>query len=131
MIKTVLAYDIEPGVSEQEYEQWLFQVHVPDILANPHVDRLVFNKVLRPVRTTSDGSVDTAGGQSFYRVAEMHFRDEEAYAAYLAWFDGHPIPAERSPKGRTAFRFYLVTDSVEADRSGELPPSFLDLAPDR
>jgi hypothetical protein len=131
VIKTVLGYDIEPGVSEQEYERWLFQVHVPDILANPHVDRLVFNKVLRPVRTTSDGSVDTAGGESFYRIAEMHFRDEQAYAAYLAWFADHPIPAERSPEGRTAFRFYLVTDSVEADRSGALPPSFLDLAPGR
>jgi hypothetical protein len=131
VIKTVLGYDIEPGVSEEEYERWLFQVHVPDILANPHVDRLVFNKVLRPVPSTSDGSVAIAGGLSFYRVAEMHFRDEEAYAAYRAWFDEHPIPAGRSPKGRTAFRFYLVTDVVEADRSGELPPSFLDLAPDR
>lgn len=127
MIKTVLGYDIEPGVSEEEYERWLFQVHVPDILANPHVDRLAFNKVLRPVRSTSDGSVAIAAGLSFYRVAEMHFRDEAAYAAYLAWFDDHPIPAERSPKGRTAFRFYLVTDVTEADRSGELPPSFLDL----
>ena len=131
MIKTVLGYDIEPGVSEEEYERWLFEVHVPDILANPHVDRLVFNKVLRPVPSSSDGSVSIAGGLSFYRVAEMHFRDEEAYAAYRAWFDEHPIPAERSPKGRTAFRFYLVTDVVEADRSGQMPPSFVDLAPGR
>lgn len=131
MIKTVLGYDIEAGVTEEEYERWLFEVHVPDILANPYVDRLVFNKVLRPVPSTSDGSVATTGGLSFYRVAEMHFRDEEAYAAYRAWFDEHPIPAERSPKGRTAFRFYLLTDVVEADRSGELPPSFLDLPPGR
>lgn len=130
MIKTVLGYDIEPGVSEEEYERWLFQVHVPDIMANPHVDRLAFNKVLRPVPSTSDGSVALAG-LSFYRVAEMHFRDEEAYAAYRAWFEAHPIPVERSPKGRTAFRFYLVTDVVDVDRSSELPPSFLDLAPGR
>lgn len=131
MIKTILGYDIEAGVSEEDYERWLFEVHVPDILANPYVERLVFNKVLRPVPTTSDGSVAITSGPSFYRVAEMHFRDEEAYAAYRAWFDEHPIPAERSPKGRTAFRFYLVTDVVEADRDGELPPSFLDLAPGR
>lgn len=129
MIKTILGYDIEAGVSAEEYERWLFEVHVPDILANPYVERLVFHKVLRPVPSTSDGSVAITSGLSFYRVAEMHFRDEEAYAAYRAWFAEHPIPAERSPKGRTAFRFYLVTDVVEADRSGELPPSFLDLAP--
>ncbi|MGH3276261.1 MAG: hypothetical protein ACRDNZ_18285, partial [Streptosporangiaceae bacterium] len=61
-------------------------------------------------------------------VAEMHFRDEEAYDAYRAWFADHPIPAERSPKGRTAFRFYLVTDVVVAERGGDWPPSFLDLA---
>ncbi|MGH3275564.1 MAG: hypothetical protein ACRDNZ_14730, partial [Streptosporangiaceae bacterium] len=92
MIKTILGYDIEPGVSVEEYERWLFEVHVPDILANPHVDRLLFNKVLRPVASSSDGSV-AISGLSFYRVAEMHFRDEEAYDAYRAWWADHPIPA--------------------------------------
>lgn len=117
MIKTILGYEIEPGVTPEEYERWLFDVHVPDIMANPHVDKLVFNKVLRPVRRTSDGSVSIDSGQMFYRIAEMHFADEAAYAAYLAWFDAHPIPAERSPAGRTAFRFYLVTEVTEVDRS--------------
>ena len=117
MIKTILGYEIEPGVTPEEYERWLFDVHVPDIMANPHVDKLVFNKVLRPVRRTSDGSVSIDSGRMFYRIAEMHFADEAAYAAYLAWFDEHPIPAERSPAGRTAFRFYLVTEVTEVDRS--------------
>lgn len=125
MIKTVLAYDVEDGVSEEEYERWLFEVHVPDILANPHVDRLVFNRVLRTVPTTSDGSTPV-DGPSFYRVAEMHFADEDAYARYLDWFAEHPIPIERSPRGRTDFRFYVVTSVTEVDRSAELPPSFLD-----
>lgn len=126
MIKTVLGYDIEPGMSEEEYERWLFEVHVPDILANPHVERLVFNKVLRPVRRTSDGSTPVEG-QTFYRVAEMHFADEGAYERYLEWFRDNPIPVERSPKGRTAFKFYVVTSVTEVDRSGPLPPSFLEL----
>jgi|BarGraIncu00222A_1022003.scaffolds.fasta_scaffold00658_7 hypothetical protein len=128
MIKTVLGYDIAPGVSEEEYERWLFGVHVPDIMANPHVDRLVFNKVLRPVTKTSGGT--TAGDSSllFYRVAEMHFADENAYQRYLDWFDDHPVPAERSPAGRTAFQFYLVTDVTEVDRSMPLEPSFVDSA---
>lgn len=123
MIKTILGYEIEPGVTPEEYERWLFDVHVPDIMANPHVDKLVFNKVLRPVRRTSDGSVSIDSGQMFYRIAEMHFADEDAYAAYLTWFDEHPIPAERTPAGRTAFRFYLVTDVTEVDRSDYPAPS--------
>lgn len=126
MIKTVLGYDIEPGVTAEEYEQWLFEVHVPDILANPHIERVVFNLVLRDVTRSSDGSTPIEG-QTFYRVAEMHFADEAAYERYLAWFEDHPIPIERSPKGRTAFRFYVLTSVTEVDRSGPLPPSFLDL----
>ncbi|MGH9109641.1 MAG: hypothetical protein ACRDY3_09330 [Acidimicrobiales bacterium] len=126
MIKTVLGYDIEPGVSEEEYERWLFDVHAPDILANPYVDRLLFDKVLRPVTHTSDGST-AIEGQSFYRIAEMHFADEDAHRRYLEWFSEHPIPLERSPKGRTAFKFYVLTEVTEAVRSAPMPPSFLEL----
>lgn len=118
MIKTILGYDIEPGVSSEEYERWLFDVHVPDLTANPHLDRMVLHKVLRPVRSSSGGAVDITGGQLFYRIAEMHFADEDAYQRYLEWFEEHPIPAERSPAGRTAFRFYLVTDVTEVERDG-------------
>ena len=116
MIKTILGYDIASGVTEEEYEKWLFNVHVPDILANPHVDRLVFNKVLRPVATSSDGSVAIPPDMSFYRIAEMHFADEGAYQRYRDWFVDHPIPADRGPAGRTEFRFYLLTDTTEVSR---------------
>ncbi len=115
-IKTILGYDIVDGVSEQDYEDWLFTVHAPDLLANPFLDRIVFNKVLRPVRQTSDASVPVPEGYSFYRIAEMHFQDEAAYTSYLAWFTEHPIPPERTPAGRTDFKFYLVTESVEVTR---------------
>ncbi|HEX5493708.1 MAG TPA: hypothetical protein VFX70_03920 [Mycobacteriales bacterium] len=116
MIKTLIGYDIADGVTPQEYERWLFDVHAPDILANPYVDRLVFNKVVRPVPRTSSGSAAGEQGLTFYRIAEMHFADAEAYRRYQEWFDAHPIPAERGPAGRTAFRFYLVTDTTEVDR---------------
>lgn len=115
MIKTILGYDIEPGVTEQEYEDWLFNVHAPDILANPYVDRLVFNKVLRPVRSTS-GHTDVPEGMSFYRIAEMHFADEAAYDRYLQWFVEHPVSPERSPAGRTSFKFYLLATTQQVDR---------------
>lgn len=114
-VKTILGYDIHDGVSAEEYESWLFEVHAPDLLANPHLDRIVFNRVLRPVTRASGGS-DVPVGYTFYRIAEMHFADEDAYAAYLAWFAEHPIPAERGPAGRTDFRFYLVTESTEVTR---------------
>lgn len=116
MIKTILGYDIVAGVSEEDYERWLFDVHAPDLLANPHLDRIVFNKVLRPVSQTSGGAAQVGENQMFYRIAEMHFADEAAYAAYLAWFDHHPIPVERGPAGRTAFRFYVVADTTEVER---------------
>jgi hypothetical protein len=122
MIKTVLGYQIEAGVSEQDYEDWLFNVHAPDILANPYVDRLVFNKVLRPVQSAT-GNTPVRQDVELYRIAEMHFADEHAYANYLQWFAEHPVPAERSPAGRTAFRFYVVTDVREVERDTGASPA--------
>jgi hypothetical protein len=134
-IKTILGYEIQPGVTPEEYETWLFDVHAPDLLANPYLDRIVFNKVLRPVRQASGASADVPvgftfyriaemhyadeeayEGYTFYRIAEMHYADEEAYENYLAWFREHPIPVERGPAGRTDFKFYLVTESTEVTR---------------
>ncbi len=109
-VKTILGYEIQPGVTPEDYERWLFDVHAPDLLANPHLDRIVFNKVLRPVRQASGGSATVPEGLSFYRIAEMH------YAKYLEWFQDNPIPAERGPAGRTDFKFYLVTESTEVTR---------------
>lgn len=115
-IKTLVGYDIVPGVSEQEYETWLFDVHAPDLLANPYLDRIVFNKILRPVLEASGGSTDIPVGYTFYRIAEMHYADEAAYANYLAWFAEHPLSAQRGPAGRTDFKFYLVSESTEVTR---------------
>jgi hypothetical protein len=121
MLKTLLGYDIEPGLTVEEYERWLWQVHVPDLLANPHLGRLVFNRVIRPVTQTSAGTPTGERAESFYRIAEMHFEDMGAYERYLAWFREHPIPPQRGPAGRTAFRFYVLAESVEATR--DAPPS--------
>lgn len=117
MIKAILGYDIVEGVSAQDYERWLFDIHAPDLLANPHLDKLVFNKVLRPVTSASGGTADIPPGQSFYRIAEMHFADEDAYAKYRDWFTDNPLPAERGPGGRTAFKFYLITEETVVERN--------------
>jgi hypothetical protein len=116
VIKAIVGYDIEPRVSEDEYERWLFEVHAPDLLENPHIDRIVFNRVVRPVTVTSGGAAAVPVNQTFYRIAEMHFADEAAYDRYQAWFKMHPIPPERGPAGRTAFRFYVLAETTVVER---------------
>jgi hypothetical protein len=115
-VKAILGYDIIDGVSLDEYERWIWDVHVPDLLANPYLDKLVFNTVARPITATSSGSPTADEPQTFYRIAELHFADHDAYERYTEWFVEHPIPPERGPAGRTNFRFYVLTDSVEATR---------------
>ena len=116
-VKAVLGYDIVDGISVEDYERWIWDVHVPDLLANPFLDRLVFNTVIRPITATSSGSSTAEEPESFYRIAELHFADHHAYEQYLEWFQENPIPPERGPAGRTLFRFYVLTDSVEATRT--------------
>ncbi len=117
MIKTILGYRIDPSMTEEEYERWLFEVHAPDIIANPHVDRLVFNKVERKVPFAT-GNVPIPNDVEFFRIAEMHFADEAAYERYLQWFADNPVPPERSPAGRTDFLFYVVATPTVVEREG-------------
>lgn len=105
-VKCVIGYDIVEGLSAAEYDDWLWHVHFPDLLANPNLDRIVLNSVIRPVR----------GEESFYRIAELHFSSGAAYQAYLDWFMERPIPAERGPAGRTDFKFYVLCTVQEIDR---------------
>lgn len=116
MIKAVLAYDIVEGVDVQEYDDWLVNVHMPDLLANPHIDRLLFNTVLRPVVSTSGGASSITNKLVPFRVAEIHYADEAAYEKALAWFEDNPIPPERGPAGRTNFHFYVLTTVLSVDR---------------
>lgn len=116
MIKTVLAYDIEDQVDEEEYNAWIVDVHAPDLLANPHIDRLLFDTVLRPVETSSGGASSIENRYVPYRVAEIHYADEEAYEKSLEWFKENPIDPKRGPSGRTKFHFYVLTSVVSIDR---------------
>ncbi|HET7400088.1 MAG TPA: hypothetical protein VFJ94_16355 [Intrasporangium sp.] len=116
MFKTILGYDIEDGITQQDYEKWLFEVHAPDLLANPYLERIVFNKVEGRVTSASGGTAQIAAGETFYRIAEMHFADEAAYRAYRDWFTEHPIPLDRGPAGRTRFKFYVTATPTEVTR---------------
>ncbi|MDX2378660.1 MAG: hypothetical protein QNM02_02735 [Acidimicrobiia bacterium] len=115
-VKALLGYDIVDGVSVEDYEAWLAEVHFPDLLANPHLDRLVLNDVVRPITATSAGTPAADEPTSFYRIVEMQFADNDAYERYLEWFVANPIPEERSPAGRTDFGFYVLATSTVVDR---------------
>jgi hypothetical protein len=121
-IKLLIGYEVQPGLTREEYDRWLYEVHVPDLLQNPHLDRIVFNTVVEQVRTTSDGVTPATQSMSLYRVAELHFADHEALERYRRWFDDHPIPPERGPGGRSDFRFYVVCEVEEVERGPRAAP---------
>jgi hypothetical protein len=116
MIKTLIGYTLVPGITPQEYDEWLWKIHTPDLLANPHLDKIVYNTVLKPVESASGNTMRLPQSLPLYRIAEMHFRDMAAYEAYRAWFQEHPLPPERGPAGRTDFKFYLLAEVAEATR---------------
>lgn len=118
MIKALVGYTLVDGVTPQDYDRWLWDVHTPDLLANPHIDKIIYNTVLKPVETASGDTMTLPNSIPLYRVAELHFQDMRAYEAYRAWFKDHPVPVERGPAGRTNFKFYLLTEVTEATRKG-------------
>lgn len=115
-VKAILGYDIVEGISVDDYEHWLADVHFPDLLANPHLDRIEMNSVVRPITATSAGGSTSTEPTTFYRIVELHFVDHDAYDSYLAWFEANPIPVERSPAGRTNFGFYVLSNTTVVDR---------------
>ena len=117
VIKALVGYTLVAGMTPAEYDTWLWNVHTPDLLANPHLDKIIYNTVLRPIESDSGGTMQLPQSIVLYRIAELHFKDMQAYDAYRAWFIEHPIPSERGPAGRTDFKFYLLTDVAEATRS--------------
>lgn len=101
MVKAILGYDIEPGVSEKDYDRWLREVHLPDLKKIPGLRRVVFNTVKGKVRE----------GQSFYRIAELHYDSMEAFEKAAEWRLENPVSPERGPDGKTAFRFYVICET--------------------
>lgn len=115
-IKAILGYNIAEGVSVEEYDSWLWDIHYPDLLANPFIDHIELDTVVRPITTTSAGTATAETPLVFDRIAELHFIDHTAYARYLDWFKDNPIPRERSPEGRSEFVFYVLTEVKKAER---------------
>ncbi len=108
MVKAILGYDMMDGLTEEEYEKWLREVHIPDLSKVPGLKKIVFNTVKDVVR----------GEKRFYRISELHYENMEAFEKATKWRAEHPVPKERSPEGKTDFKFYVVceTEEIELDR---------------
>ncbi len=105
MVKAILGYDIMSGMTVEAYEKWLREIHLPDLARIPGLKKVVFNTVKGIVR----------GDTRFYRIAELHYESMEAFEKAQAWREKNPVSRERSPEGKTDFKFYVVCDSEEFD----------------
>jgi len=107
MVKAILGYDIMPGMKVDAYEKWLREIHLPDLARIPGLRRVVFNTVKGLVK----------GETTFYRIAELHYESMEAFEKAKKWREENPVSKERSPEGKTDFKFYVVCESEEVDFS--------------
>jgi len=105
MVKAILGYDIMPGMTVVEYERWLKEIHIPDLSKVPGLKRIVLNTVKGIVK----------GDTTFYRIAELHYDNMESFEKAMKWREENPVSEERSPKGKTDFKFYVICESEEFD----------------
>lgn len=103
MVKAILGYDIMPGMTVVAYEQWLREIHIPDLCRVPGLRKIVFNTVRDIVQ----------GETTFYRIAELHYDDMPSFEKAMKWRKQNPVSDERSPKGKTDFKFYVVCETEE------------------
>jgi hypothetical protein len=103
MVKAILGYDIMPGMTVEAYEKWLREIHLPDLSRIPGLRKVVFNTV--------KGTV--SGHTTFYRIAELHYDNLEAFEKARKWREENPVTPGRGPEGKTDFKFYVVCESEE------------------
>lgn len=93
--------ELLPGVEFADYEKWLKESHMTELLAIPGLRKLVFNDVKGVV----------AGNVRPFRIVEQHFDDMEAYKKSREWLEKNPISQSR---GRfTNFVFFVVCETEE------------------
>ena len=107
MVKAILGYDIVPGMSFEQFEKWFREIHIPDLSKIPGLKKFVINTVKDVVRP----DVKT----KFFRIAELHYESMEAFLKAKKWREENPFPEERSPKGKTDFKFYVICETEEIE----------------
>jgi uncharacterized protein (TIGR02118 family) len=103
MIKAILGYDIMPEMTVEEYEKWLREIHIPDLSKVPGLKKVVLNTVKGIIR----------GETTFYRIAELYYDNMETFERARKWREENPVSEERSPKGKTDFKFYVLCETEE------------------
>eukprot|EP00933_Yihiella_yeosuensis_P005849 TRINITY_DN110444_c0_g1_i1.p1 TRINITY_DN110444_c0_g1~~TRINITY_DN110444_c0_g1_i1.p1 ORF type:complete len:173 (-),score=30.35 TRINITY_DN110444_c0_g1_i1:59-577(-) len=117
-VRGLLAYNREAGISVEEYDRWLYEEHYHDLLANPELRGITLHQVLDAKPQLSSGKeVENDPAVKFWRLAELHFDDLEAYWRYVAWFKERQIPQGRTPAGKSSFKFYVLGETEEIRRS--------------
>ena len=105
-LRGILAYNRANNKTHEEYNEWLWNVHYPDLLENPHLNKITLSTVSEKKARLSSGAEVT--GDTFYRMAELHFNDAAAYDEYIKFFQANPIPVERGPAKWSDFKFYVL-----------------------
>ena len=113
----LLAYDVCDGLSKAEYDEWLYDVHYHDLLANPHLRKIELRTVDPDRKAVLSSGAPVSNALEFYRLAEMHFESHDSYSQYIEWFKANVIPPPRTPAGKSAFKFYLLSRSETIVRS--------------
>ena len=91
MVKAILGHNIMPGLTIEEYEKWLWDIHIPDLRRIPGLKKIVFNTV--------KGTI--GGDTTFYRIVELHYDSMKAFEKAKKWREENPVSEEQSTKGRT------------------------------
>eukprot|EP00416_Gambierdiscus_australes_P037543 CAMPEP_0171106772 /NCGR_PEP_ID=MMETSP0766_2-20121228/65502_1 /TAXON_ID=439317 /ORGANISM="Gambierdiscus australes, Strain CAWD 149" /LENGTH=177 /DNA_ID=CAMNT_0011567949 /DNA_START=38 /DNA_END=571 /DNA_ORIENTATION=+ len=106
----LLAYDVCEPLSEEEYDKWLFDIHYHDLMANPHLEKIVLHTVRKDKRARLSSGATVKNEIEFFRLAELYFADHASYDKYVEWFQANAVPPPRTPVGKSAFKFYLLSE---------------------
>lgn len=107
----LLAYDVCEPLTKDEYDQWLFEVHYHDLMSNPHLEKITLHTVTPERKARLSSGAEVTNAVTFYRLAEMCFKNHEAYDEYIKHFQANAIPPPRTPAGKSAFKFYHMSES--------------------
>ena len=104
-VKLIRGYTLAPAVRPREFDQWLYNIHTPELTKNPYLERIVYSTVREVIRCD----------RTFYGIAELHYQDIAAYQRAQAWGEVHPMPPSLDLASRTVSRFCVLCDIVEVE----------------
>ena len=96
-----MGYNLAKGFSRAGHDQWIREVHLPDMNKVPGLEKIILNRTERVV----------VGHDLPEYVAELHYPDMDAYLAGRSWIRRHPFPRDSRPEGKIIIRYMLVCQS--------------------